>query len=199
MPKKPKAPIIKDNLPTTSDEELDKALEEFEEEQAETVIAEVVETKLGRPTDYTVELAEKICERIAQGNSMRKVCRDDDMPAISSVFSWFRVHPEFAEQYARACSERSEAHHEGLMDLGDEALELAQYVDPKASNAVVQAVKLKADNLKWSMSKMQPKKYGEKLDVTSGGKPIPILGGTSVHEIQPDNLIEENTGTEEAS
>lgn len=128
----------------------------------------------GRPTTYTKELADKICEKIAEGKSMRSVCRNnDEMPALSTVFLWFREHPEFSEQYARACEERTEAHHEILLDLGDEAIDLAQEVNEKASSAVVQAVKLKADNLKWVMSKMKPKKYGDKVDVTTAGKELP--------------------------
>jgi len=48
--------------------------------------------------------------------------------------------------YTRACDERVEAQHEELLELGDEAVQLAQSVNEKASSAVVQAVKLKADN-----------------------------------------------------
>lgn len=112
------------------------------------------------------------------GKSLRKVSEMEGMPSAAAVFEWLALYPEFVEQYAKACEERSEAQHEGLLDLGDEAIALAQTVDPKASGAVVQAVKLKADNLKWAMSKMKPKKYGDKVDLTTNGKdlPVPILG-----------------------
>lgn len=127
----------------------------------------------GRPTTYTKELADTICERIALGESMRSISRDETMPAMSTIFKWLREHEEFSKQYVRAADERTDAHHEDLLELGDEAVELAQVVNEKASSAVVQAVKLKADNLKWSMSKMRPKKYGDKLDMTSNGKELP--------------------------
>lgn len=135
----------------------------------------------GRPTDYTKELGELICSRLAEGRSLRSVCLADDMPDKSSVFTWFRLHPEFLDQYTRAKEESSEAMYEELADLGEEAIDLSQAVDPKASNAVVSAVKLKADNLKWMMSKMKPKKYGDKIDHTTNGKdlPSPIYGGQS--------------------
>lgn len=94
------------------------------------------------------------------------------MPAMASVFKWLREDNEFSQQYARAKEEGSEAWHEELAELGDEAIDLAQRVDPKSSGAVVQAVKLKADNIKWMMSKMKPKKYGDKMDVTSDNEPI---------------------------
>ena len=126
----------------------------------------------GRPTDYTKELADKICELLASGMSMRTVCKEDDMPVMSTVFLWLRTHKEFSEQYAKAKEEAIDAKHEELEALGDEAIELSQSVDPKASGAVVNAVRLKADNLKWVMSKLKPKKYGDKVDVTSDGKQI---------------------------
>lgn len=133
----------------------------------------------GRPTIYTQELADRICEEIALGKSIRTVCLAAEMPGLSSIFKWIRENKEFSQQYAQATSERSECQHEDLLELGDEAISLAQSVNEKASGAVVQAVKLKADNMKWSMSKMKPKKYGDKIDMTTNGKdlPIPLLNG----------------------
>lgn len=127
---------------------------------------------MARPSDYTQELADKICEELASGKSLRSVTREESMPAMSSVFKWLRENKAFSEQYVTACEERVESQHENLLEYGEEAVELAQSVDFKASSAVVSAVKLKSDNLKWSMSKMKPKKYGDKMDVTSDGKSI---------------------------
>lgn len=150
----------------------------------------------GRPSDYTQELADKICEELAQGKSMRTVCHSDEMPAMSTVFKWLREKEGFSEQYVRAKEESTEAMNEIMLDLGDQAIEFAQSVDPKASGAVVQAVKLKADNLKWVMSKMKPKKYGDKIDHTTNGKdlPSPILGYVQSSNGNPKDtiLIEEN-------
>lgn len=140
---------------------------------------------MARPSDYTLEIATTICQRLALGNSLRKVCESDDMPAMSTVFLWLAEHSQFSEQYTHATEERADAHNEELLELGDEAISLAQTVSDKASSAVVQAVKLKADNLKWSMSKMKPKKYGEKLDMTTNGKdlPVPIYNGNATKEV----------------
>lgn len=136
---------------------------------------------MARPTDYTKELGDRICNEISDGTSLRTVCLADDVPSKTTIFNWLRTNSEFLDQYARACDERVEAQHEDLLELGDEAVRLSQAVSEKVSNAVVSAVKLKADNLKWSMSKMKPKKYGDKVDHTTNGKdlPIPIYGGNS--------------------
>ena len=126
---------------------------------------------------------------------MRSVCRDDAMPVMETIWRWIREKPDFREQYAQATEERTEAHNELLLELGDEALKEAHGADPKASGAVVQAVKLKADNLKWVMSKMKPKKYGDKIDHTTAGKelPQPIL-----NVILPNNSNKQGDGDEEA-
>lgn len=127
----------------------------------------------GRPSIYTKKLGDSVCEGISNGWSVRTVCAEDAMPGLTTVFKWIRELPEFAKQYAQACEERTEAHNESLLEMGEEAIEKAQDVDPKAAGAVVSAYKLKADNLKWSMSKMKPKKYGDKLDMTTNGKDLP--------------------------
>ncbi len=129
--------------------------------------------EVGRPTIFTPQLAQKICYQLSLGKSLRMVCKEDpDLPVSSTIFKWLGENKEFSEQYALAKEASAEAMNEELMDLGDQAIELSQEVDPKASGAVVQAVRLKADNLKWYMSKMKPKKYGEKVDLTSGGEVI---------------------------
>ena len=136
---------------------------------------------MARPTDYNEEIAAKICSGLAEGKSLRTVCQADDMPDKSTVFVWLGLYPEFKDQYARAKEESADADNETLEEIGDEAIDASWKADPKAASAVVQAYKLKADNLKWAMSKKKPKKYGEKLDLTSGGEklPTPIYGGNS--------------------
>jgi hypothetical protein len=136
---------------------------------------------IGRPSDYTKELGDSICEKITQGLSLRSICEEEEMPSGVTIFSWLRKFPEFLKQYELATEERTETQQEIILDIGDKAIEHAEEADPKAASAIVQAYKLKADNLKWSMSKMKPKKYGDKIDLTSGGEklPTPIYNGSS--------------------
>ena len=162
-----------------------------------------VETRpVGRPSDYTKELGDEICNLLSEGISLRTVCLREDMPNKATVFRWFREHKEFCDQYARAKEESADADAEVLEEIGDKAIKHAEEADPKASNAVVSAYKLKADNLKWAMSKKKPKKYGDKIDVTSDGKalPTPILGAITIkNEVPTDNNITKDISTEEAS
>lgn len=127
---------------------------------------------MARPSEFTQDIADKICEGLAMGKSLRTVCISEDMPHISTIFNWFRTQKGFIEQYARAKEESADADLEAMEDIGDIAIQEAKIVDPKAANAVVSAYKLKADNIKWGMSKKKPRKYGDKVDVTSDGKAI---------------------------
>ncbi len=127
----------------------------------------------GRPSKYTKELGDLICEQLGQGTSMRRVCASEEMPSMQTVFSWLRTDRQFLEQYVRAKEEAADALTDELQDIGDRAIEHAEEADFKASNAVVSAYKLKADNIKWVASKLKPKKYGDKLDLTSGGEKLP--------------------------
>lgn len=127
----------------------------------------------GRPTDYNNDLASKICKQLAMGKSLRAVCREDDSPDMSTIYDWLRIYPEFTNQYEQACQDRVEAQLEDLNYMGDEALDYVKNNPDKNTSAVVSAYKLKADNMRWTMSKIKPKKYGDKMDVTSDGKVLP--------------------------
>lgn len=133
---------------------------------------------VGRPSDYTPEIAAKLCEYLSTGESLRTACQREEMPSAQTVFSWMAKHKEFLEQYEQAKEASASADDEVLQDLGDQAIAESKLVGDKRANAVVSAYKLKADNLKWAMSKKKPKKYGDKLDLTSKGEklPTPILG-----------------------
>ena len=56
----------------------------------------------GRPTDYTGALAEEICLRIAEGESLVAICREEAMPGRATVFRWLQKYEAFRNEYARA-------------------------------------------------------------------------------------------------
>ena len=76
-------------------------------------------TKRGRPSDYTKEKAEEICDRIANGESIRKICADDHMPAGATFFKWLRDFPDFLKQYEAAKQEQAEAFVAEMVDIAD--------------------------------------------------------------------------------
>lgn len=132
---------------------------------------------MARPTKYTKELAAEICARLIDGDSLRTVCSDDDMPAASSVFLWLSKYEEFSEQYAHAKEESCRALAEEIMDISDDGTndwmerfdKQGESLGWSLNGEHVQRSKLRVDSRKWLLSKLMPKKYGDKLDLQHGG------------------------------
>jgi hypothetical protein len=137
--------------------------------------ADTPKNAIGRPSDYTADLAELICERLADGESLRAICREDEMPDKKTVLRWIRKHDDFRAQYAQARESQAEHFLEEIIEIADDSSGDTEYGDsgPKANNEWINRSKLRVETRKWAMSKMAPKKYGDKLDVTSGDKPLP--------------------------
>lgn len=141
-----------------------------------------METK-GRPSTYTPEVAALICERLAAGESLRAICRTAGMPPESTVRGWVLDNVQgFAAQYARA-------RDLGLDTLADECLAIADTpkvgVRREESEDGTKEVredmlghrKLQVDTRKWYLSKLAPKKYGDKtsMELTGAdGGPVQI-------------------------
>lgn len=153
---------------------------------------------MGRPSEFTQEVADRICSELSEGKSLRTVCLAEEMPDKATVFRWLRENKSFCDQYTQAKDESALADEEILQDLGDEAIRVSQEVDAKAANAVVSAYKLKADNLKWAMSKKKPKKYGDKVDMTTNGKDLPLPLLSYVSNV-PTDTVKQNLCQEEST
>ena len=128
--------------------------------------------RMGRPTKYTQELADIICVRLSCGESMRSIARDEDFPAMSTLFLWLRVHPIFSEQYTKAKHESADALYEDIIDIVDNQVSQPVLVEGApvevdgktvmtVDNASVAHARLRVDSRKWCAARMQPKKYGD--------------------------------------
>ena len=88
-------------------------------EPEDEIVSQLVPTT-GRPTTYSPELADLICDRIVQGDSLRAISADEGFPCVATVFNWLRRHKEFLEQYARAKEEQADAFAEEILDIADD-------------------------------------------------------------------------------
>jgi hypothetical protein len=110
----------------------------------------------GRPSTYTQDVADRICERLADGETLRAICRGKGMPGHQTVLRWTGAHDAFADQYARARAT-------GYRAMADELLEISD--NPETDAASVQRDRFKVDTRKWLLSTALPKIYGDKLSV----------------------------------
>lgn len=132
----------------------------------------------GRPSDYTPELAAEICAELAQGYSLRTVCKPDERPSVVTVFNWMRKFPEFVKQYEKAKEEAADALAEEILDIADDGTndwmeKLGKDEQPigwQINGEHVQRSRLRVDSRKWIASKLKPKKYGERSTTELTGK-----------------------------
>jgi hypothetical protein len=127
---------------------------------------------------------EDILEEIISGRGIRSILLDKGMPRALSFYMWLKDRSEWQERYAYACELRQELLFEQMMDIANTP-EIGTEVTydhfgvKEVHKDMVQHRNLKVNTLKWQLAKLNPKKYGEKLDVTSDHKPIsqpPIFG-----------------------
>ncbi len=128
---------------------------------------------MSRPSIYTDDLAVRICQRLAAGDSLRSICADDEMPNASTVHAWVLTHEEFSKQYARAREMQAEHYLDEIIEIADDSM-LDKFVDDNGSvrtdSEVVARSRLRVDTRKWAMSKMAPRKYGDKITNEHTGK-----------------------------
>lgn len=124
----------------------------------------------GRPSDYAAETAAAICARMAEGQSLREICRDEAMPGQRTVFQWLQKHSEFAQQYAKAREQLLEHWADEIVEIADDGSNdwiERQNRDGSTYEVVdqehINRSRLRVDTRKWLMSKLGPKKYGERL------------------------------------
>lgn len=128
---------------------------------------------------YTIKQIEDIfdyiCTEIESGRALRNVLKDDNMPDSTTFYRWLDMYPDKSKQYARATEVRAEALFDEMLDIADYGVNDTQTDENGnkiVNHDVIQRSRLRIDTRKWIVSKLNPKKYGDKLDVTSDNKPI---------------------------
>lgn len=120
------------------------------------------------------EQFEQILQHIEnQGKSLRESCILEGFKSTSSFFKFLEKgeegeKKEKREQYAYAMSAREDK-------IFDEIISIADHTEedhtPFTGSNVVQRDKLRIDARKWKLGKMNPKKYGDKVDLGVGDLP----------------------------
>jgi hypothetical protein len=144
--------------------------------------------KMGRPTKYSPELAASILLRLTEGESLRSIVKDADMPGQATVYEWLLAKPDFAEQYARARDEQADTLADEIVAIADETPETepiydkhGELIEIKLHSAYIQWQKNRVDARKWVASKLKPKKYGDR-QIVAGDKENPLHIENNVDE-----------------
>lgn len=136
----------------------------------------------GRPSSFTQETADAICARMADGQSLREVCRADGMPDKKTVLRWVRERAEFRAQYEEARGDLLEHWSDEIVEIADDSTN--DWKERRLQNGETDTVvdtehinrsRLRIDTRKWLMSKLGARKYGDKI--THAGDPeAPLMG-----------------------
>ncbi|MDF0698591.1 terminase small subunit protein [Rhizobium sp. MC63] len=133
---------------------------------------------MGRPTKFSQALAEKICDRIADRESLRSICRDETMPAKSTVLSWLADEDKaaFRARYALAREILADSFVDELVEIADNSSD--DWIEKKnaagettgwqENGEAIRRSQLRIATRQWVAEKLRPKKYGAKAEPEQG-------------------------------
>ncbi len=115
----------------------------------------------GRPSKFSQELADEICNRLAHGETLRSIIASSPhLPERRTIYAWLDAQQDFQLQYKKARAEQADYYAELI-------------VDESFSSHDAGIGRLRVDALKWAASKMAPKKYGDKIEIDTA-QPITL-------------------------
>jgi hypothetical protein len=129
-------------------------------------------------TRYTPQFAADVVRRMSEGDSLRKICRDNGM-AEATVRQWVRDDREgFAAQYQAARMLQVESWSDQIVEIANR-----EDLDPHDK-------RVRVDTLKWLMSKLVPKRYGDRLLVAGEAEnPLQVMHSqVSLDNLTPEQL-----------
>lgn len=134
---------------------------------------------------YSVEEIEKIfdliLERIEEGEALRSILKDNGMPSSQTFYIWLNDCAIKSKRYEESTTLRSEALFDKMFEIAANP-EMGEstkvYSDGKievTSADMIAHRRLQIDVIKWGLSKLNPKKYGNTLDLTTAGDKLPAV------------------------
>jgi hypothetical protein len=114
-----------------------------------------------------------ILVEIENGRALRKILKEDDnMPSTQTFYKWIDEDEIKSKQYARACEVRADAIFDDIIDIADDSsgdkkvVESGEVIDSE----FVARSRIRIDARKWIASKLNPKKYGDKIQQEHSGE-----------------------------
>ncbi len=134
----------------------------------------------GRPSSFTQDIADAICERLSGGESLRTICFDEDMPNKATVFRWLAGNEEFRDQYALARETQADVLFDDILDIADDGHNdwmLRKFGEDERwveNGEALRRSQIRIDARKWMAGKLRPKKYGDKIEHDHTGQVVVI-------------------------
>ena len=131
--------------------------------------------------DAVTDIQERVITEIQAGRSLRQVCKDDGMPHFTTVLRWIIADGQFATKYARARTAQADT----LFDRMEE-------VEESVANGSMDshAARVVLDSMRWRASKLAPKIYGDRLDVSVSDTRISITGALQAAQARLVDVVD---------
>ena len=145
----------------------------------------------GRPTLYSEEIAAEICERLASGESLRQICRDEHLPQEPTVRLWAIEDREgFSARYSRSREIGWHAMAEETLEIADDGSNDWYERETKSGRKVkeldgehVQRSRLRVDTRKWLLAKMLPAVFSDRVRVDVNERAAEAIGDEELARI----------------
>lgn len=134
------------------------------------------------------EVIDLIIDLIEEGGSIRSILKRPDTVGTKTFYKWLEASEELQERYKNATKKRADNIFEEMLEIADKQsadMELNDRGEHVINHNVINRSRLQIDTRKWMLGKLNPTKYGDKLDVTSAGEKlqaVPIVGMKILNE-----------------
>jgi hypothetical protein len=123
---------------------------------------------------YSPAIADRVCELMIEGVSLRAICEMSGMPARRSIFYWLQNNGEFREKYEIARLMQVECWAHEIIEIADDTsgdFVINERGERVIDHEAINRARLKIDARKWLMSKLHPQRFGDRVtaDVTVRG------------------------------
>lgn len=143
-------------------------------------------------SDEDIEkIFDSVLERIEEGEALRNILKDDVMPSSRTFFKWLAEDEIKVKRYAQACEVRADNLFEEILQIADDSSEDAIVSEHgiALNKEFVARSRLRYDARRWMIGKLNPKKYGDKIqqDITTQGEKIQANAKISIS--LPDGTV----------
>lgn len=126
--------------------------------------------KKGRPSIYSEEIVDEICEQIATtSQGLNEICKRDGIPSFRTVFNWLNdgKHNDFLQKYTRAREQQADLLADQIITIADDhandTIINPNSGEPQMNAEWVARCRVQIDARKWKASKLAPKKYSDRV------------------------------------
>jgi hypothetical protein len=145
------------------------------------------------PSTFTDEIFETILGRLANGQTLRQICRDPEMPDRETVVRWTRNDDGRRRQYDQARRDGTDSLADDLVDIAWDTSNdttVTERGTPVANHEWIARSRLKSETIRFLLMKLNPRRYGEKLPEAIEAEALEMEQQSRIAEAQQIDKIE---------